>query len=156
MYCSQCGSQLPDNTKFCPSCGAGIVTGPSPYPGSNGPHTYNPYLYYQMKNTGLSLLLAFFIPGAGHIYAGKITKGLMIMGIFFLVGATTFISMFFALGLSSAAVMILPYQLTAELTAFMVVVSVLLLVVWIYQLFDAYSVTKKYNDALLATGQEPW
>lgn len=34
MYCSKCGSQIPDNSKFCPHCGNGIGAGNSDDSGS--------------------------------------------------------------------------------------------------------------------------
>jgi len=33
VYCSQCGEQIPEDAKFCPSCGARIVREPADEPG---------------------------------------------------------------------------------------------------------------------------
>ena len=34
--------------------------------------------------------------------------------------------------------------------------AIVLMIVWIYQLIDAYTVTKRFNAELMATGREPW
>ena len=78
MYCSNCGSELADDTKFCPKCGNKIKT--------------------NHKNIYLALILSFFITGLGSIYAGKTKKGLILLTcrlLFAIIG--TFINIFFLL-----------------------------------------------------------
>jgi type II secretory pathway pseudopilin PulG len=49
MYCNKCGSEVPNGSRFCPGCGAGVASGPAPQqPYSPNDYsartTYNPQL----------------------------------------------------------------------------------------------------------------
>jgi TM2 domain-containing membrane protein YozV len=121
----------------------------------NPPYAGAPYssVAYRQKSAGLALLLAFLFPGAGHLYAGKIVKGI------------TFIAAFFGLTIFSYVVMwyyfippnlVVDWPFNADMLAFLVIVSIVALIIWVYQLIDAYVVTKRYNADLMATGHEPW
>ena len=73
--------------------------------------------------------------GIGHIYAGKIAKGLFILigGIvLFYVGVFTLI----------------------------ILIGIPLLLIyagiWIWQIFDARNTARKFNERVQATGKEPW
>ena len=45
MFCGNCGHQIPDNSQFCPNCGAsvGVPAGGSAPQGGQGPSQQNPY-----------------------------------------------------------------------------------------------------------------
>jgi hypothetical protein len=43
-----------------------------------------------------------------------------------------------------------------NLIVFTVIMAIVLFILWIYQLIDAYNVTKRFNSELMATGREPW
>ena len=44
MFCRFCGTQIPDNAKFCPNCGADLAPAPAPTPDvpASGGFTYTP------------------------------------------------------------------------------------------------------------------
>lgn len=54
MFCGNCGHQIPDNSQFCPNCGAsvGAPAGGSAPAGGQGPSQQNPYqnTYQQQPN----------------------------------------------------------------------------------------------------------
>ncbi len=66
MFCKKCGSQLPDNTVICPSCGT-VAEVPPQYPYPQQP--YPPYVQPKPYDTGSIgwWFLGFFIPLIGLI-----------------------------------------------------------------------------------------
>jgi Uncharacterized protein conserved in bacteria len=131
MYCQKCGKETDSNAAFCSSCGAPTdgSGGTSYAPPSYGPNTGNPNMYAPQKSTGIGIILAFLIPGAGHMYAGKITEGIMIFILYVVLMFTGFlflIPLFFAL------------------------------ILWIWNIYDANKKIKEYNDCIRRTGNPPW
>ncbi len=68
---------------FCTNCGQ-----PTDTIGRDGQDQYSrPYVHAQMnaggtiekKNEFIALILAIFIPGAGHIYLGRVARGIGIL-----------------------------------------------------------------------------
>ncbi len=64
-YCSNCGALIDEKAEICPKCGV-RVSEPPPGRISTIP---------EKKNVALSVLLSFFIPGAGQMYCGKVVRG---------------------------------------------------------------------------------
>lgn len=64
MYCRKCGKELPENTNFCPECGAAQNLG-------NG--------QISRKSRTVAALLAFFLGylGIHRFYVGKIGTGVL-------------------------------------------------------------------------------
>jgi TM2 domain-containing membrane protein YozV len=160
MYCPRCGTQIADGSTFCSSCGANLVQPPPPVYASPAPYgAQQPYggIAYRRKSEGIALLLAILLPGAGHLYGGKIVKGIVIMLTFFAVPIVIYLAwlLFFT-----------PADFTVDwpfgsipntnLIVFTVIMAIVLFILWIYQLIDAYNVTKRFNSELMATGREPW
>jgi len=132
MYCQKCGKETDSNAAFCSSCGASTdgSGGNSHAPPSYGPNTGNQNMYAPQKSTGVGILLAFLIPGAGHLYAGKITEGIIILILFFVLFSVGWIFLFFT--------------------------WIVALVVWIWNIYDANKKIKEYNDCVRRTGNPPW
>ena len=83
MYCKKCGASISDSSMFCTNCGQ-----PTDTIGRDGQDQYSrPYVHAQMnaggtiekKNEFIALILAIFIPGAGHIYLGRVARGIGIL-----------------------------------------------------------------------------
>lgn len=132
VFCSHCGKEVASTgTNFCPNCGQSLTGQVTP--------NYNPY-----KNPTTAALIAiiggiFGFMGIGHIYAGKIGKGIIILVggiILFAVGLLT-LSFFF--GFVAGIPLLIIY-----------------FVIWIWQIFDARATARKFNEHLKATGKEPW
>jgi TM2 domain-containing membrane protein YozV len=161
MYCPRCGSQIPDGSKFCPSCGNNLEGTPPPvYPGvpSYGQPVPqpNPAAYYQRKSEGIALILAILLPGVGHIYAGKVTKGIILLVAFYGLAAVIGLAWALSFGWGYYDMMNTNFVWPSGLLVFTVIASLVMAILWIYQIVDAYTTTNKYNAELMATGRAPW
>jgi len=163
MYCPNCGTELPDNSAFCANCGAKL--GPAsnapvypapPYPDQQYGQPYGANVPPQ-KNEIISIILAFLVPGLGHIYLGKIMRGIA-----FLVGSIG-ISLLSSIVLwSYAGGMIMTedpnFWMSMSSDMWIALIAILLvgIVIWIVNMVDVYQQTKKYNEAIRMTGKAPW
>ncbi len=139
MYCPNCGKDIPDGGKFCPDCGFDVSSGaPAPSGGGSGytntntntNTNVNAAMMMNKKSEGLTLILSLLITGLGHIYIGQTSKGV---------------------GLLVAII------ICWILTAFLLFPGILVLILWIYGMYDSYKLAKEYNQYLLAhNGQPPW
>jgi len=87
MYCSKCGKQIEDGSRFCPECGAqfGAATHATPQPGNSAQGTRDQVkaadLVYP-KNPPVSPKMAWlcvFWPGIPHLIHGQTAKGIVLM-----------------------------------------------------------------------------
>lgn len=102
-----------------------------------------------MKNAGTAAVIALIVGailfwGVGHIYVGKVLKGIGIMIAGWVIGGLFVLSFLsiIAVGIGGLAVILL--------------FALLALGGWIWQTFDAYSLAKQYNDYVRTHGVEPW
>lgn len=86
MFCPKCGSQQPDQSKFCMTCGASMAS-------ILGGQTV--IIQQGSKTHGMPALLSFFIPGLGQIIRGDVAKGIAI----FVVWCMTVVASFFLIGI---------------------------------------------------------
>ncbi len=89
------------------------------------------YIPVPTKSAGLAAVLAFLIPGLGHIYLGKIGEGLFYLIISIVMAALSPFTLF---------VLFIP----------------LVVIYWIWQIYDAYKKANQYNRAVQQTGRAPW
>jgi len=149
MYCAGCGENLEDDVSFCHICGRKINTG-----SASGNTTVNfsghesAFLAFR-KSSGVAILFGILIMGGGHIYAGKISRGIGI----FLAGAVGWI------------IAILPLMLSANkgnidsltsIIAVLVITNMIVIIFWFWSLYDAHKLIDEYNDSILRTGRPPW
>lgn len=131
-FCSNCGVPLSDRNAPCPSCGhVKTVTGTSP--GRAPPQSY---VY---KNEGNALILAvvlgfFGINGIGHIYIGKVGRGLWL-----LIGAFVL----FAVGIATLLILV------------GIVILLAYFGIFIWQILDARRLCREYNEHVQAHGKPP-
>lgn len=92
-FCHNCGTQVSETTKFCPSCGTSYQntqfsqqTVPPPHPSSppiqNTPvtHTHqNVVIMGKAKSVGVAFVLAFFFGPLGLLYASVVGGIVMII-----------------------------------------------------------------------------
>lgn len=145
-FCKHCGKEVADtDTKFCPKCGKSLDDQPA---APTVPVGYNPY-----KNPSTAALIAiigglFGFPGIGHIYVGKIMRGILILIsgiILFVVGM---IAIFAGAALGPAGF--------AAGAVFGSILIIIYIVIWIWQIFNARTLAKQFNEHVKATGKEPW
>jgi hypothetical protein len=153
--CSKCGKELSEGDIYCPSCGK-AVTLPPP---SITPSTPQPTITLPQKNVRIAVVLALVlgilgVMGIGHIYLGKIKRGMgfLIVGLI-LDGLTSsgfldFVGVWFH-GYSGVASFFGSYS-------FWIDIIVILLIFLIWQTYDAYSLAKDYNESVRVYGKKPW
>jgi hypothetical protein len=167
-YCSNCGQSLEnlnfEQIKKCPKCEIDLQTGAKT--GNLSPLSAQPSAVVDQlpyKSPGTAALIAFIggifgLQGLGHIYVGKVGKGIGILIasiiIAFLLVFTTVASLgiFFTeedlsmsgSGIESAAIFI------------MFILGDAYFVLWIWQIFNARKLAKKFNESVRTTGKEPW
>ena len=140
MYCSKCGNMLSENQAFCDKCGQKA---------GEGVRQHN-VVYIREKSEGVAAVLSFLWAGAGQIYAGKIVRGLGIILAYTLFAIVTFAFIFSALLPES------PAELTGAGIALLICVSIGMIVLWVWNIFDAYNLAKEYNGHVRAGGEPPW
>jgi O-antigen ligase len=105
------------------------------------------------KNNGLSFLIAiiagvFGFCGIGHIYIGKVLRGVLIMFIGWIpfgIGIIVFLSEF----ISQNDSLIGGFDLS-------MIFGIVYVVIWIIQALDANRLAKKYNKYLMANSKPLW
>ena len=135
-YCRNCGKELPSNESVvCPICGVS----------QNG--MTKTVVSIQTKNPGTATVIAliagvFGFNGLGHIYLGKISFGIGIMIIGWLLAFLT------AIGISGI--------FNNSWLAIFSLVGTGYLIYWLWQAYHANKEAKHYNDYLKSNGKEPW
>ncbi|MDR3205817.1 MAG: zinc ribbon domain-containing protein [Candidatus Methanoplasma sp.] len=153
MYCIRCGKEIDDGVQFCPGCG-GPTSGNARPPPYGGNYQAPPYGYQlPLKNTGVAVILAFLFTGLGHLYIGKIKRGIAV-----LIGGILLPSI--------SLVLFLPFLIVdsggatdpaiGAFLALLIVVGLIDVIYWIWNIVDAYNLAKEYNDVLRNTGNPPW
>ena len=149
MYCQRCGKEINDSSTFCSSCGASTNGNAQTNNIPNYGPQNNAYVYSREKSNGIGIILGFFIPGLGHLYAGKIGKGLLII----------FLGIILSLISSIAVVGALSFDSTGTFTgasAFFIFLPIIYIILWIWNMFDVNKTINEYNECLRRTGNPPW
>lgn len=150
-YCKQCGTELPSGADKCANCGSPAIEGtlqttvkmdhPVPY-----------------KSPGTAALIAlvgglFGFPGIGHIYVGRLRRGTLILvsGLVFF-----FVSAFMIFAGSVASIGRAGSGGLAAGVVLAIALSIAYIVIWIWQIFNARTLAKKFNEQVKLTGKEPW
>jgi TM2 domain-containing membrane protein YozV/ribosomal protein L40E len=129
-FCKDCGAHNAEGARICANCGATLQT---PIPSS---------VLLQRKKTSTTILLAGFVGvifmGVGHLYLGRMGRGTVIL----------FAGMF--TGVLFYAAMITAYFLIGYMF------GIARISLWIWQIYDAHKLTKRYNGSLESIGKPPW
>ena len=165
-FCSNCGEKLdtyPD-IETCPKCHTALhehsehiqpktsrVEKPKPSVVEHLPY----------KSPGTAALIAFIggifgLPGIGHMYVGKVGRGIgiLILGLVLYV-VTLFITIgaFASLGTTSPES---AGSATIGAIGVLIVLIIVYIVFFIWQIFNARKMAKKFNETVRTTGEEPW
>jgi len=159
MFCSNCGMEIEEGIKFCSYCGASLdafqkgakqsveYQPKAQQPSHSGPYQQStvyyqtPQAYLPHKSEVVALILSWFVfPGLGHIYAGKIGRGLGFL--FGLMGGGIVV------GVSAMWIIWYAFPL-------LIVLIVGLVVIQIWCLVDSYQTAGKYNKFVARTGRAP-
>ena len=123
VYCRNCGENLPsENSSFCPGCGK---------PQNNASAVT---MAAQTKNAGTAIVIALIagilgFNGIGHMYIGKIGKGISLLVVGWIILALTIV---------------------------FIPIGIIYIIFWLWQTYDVNSKTKYYNNFILNNGKTPW
>jgi len=135
-FCSRCGSQAKEGAQFCDRCGAPLSVGFQSY--SQGNQTTVSYTYRKdEKEAILAVILSVLIPGLGQMYCGRVGRGIGILVLLGLLGFVSIIPLF---------VIMDPWEV--DITGFFalsVVMSIVVFIVYLWQIYDAYRCADNYN-----------
>ena len=160
-FCSNCGESLDQESKKCSKCGIDFQQQQVEHPISNTSIVDQlPY-----KSPGTAALIAFIggifaLLGLGHIFVGKIGKGFGI-----LVSGIIIYVLFVIMAISLPVMLLL--GLVESFTGYagsggiifiiMFILGIAYLVLWIWQIFNAKKLAKKFNELVRTNGgKEPW
>lgn len=149
-YCPRCGGQVRERARFCDQCGVSLY-GPSTARKvmvDKAPrermevsvvqdHHHDP-----MIAVALALGPGFFgLMGLGHIYVGRLAKGLVIMAVGVVLGILTWVPI---IGVS----LLSPSDLGPEtdvgaLFTAIGVFGMIFFLLWLWQAYDAYSIARR-------------
>jgi TM2 domain-containing membrane protein YozV len=107
----------------------------------------------ETKNPGLTAILALIVGiglfGIGHIYVGRLRRGILLLLV--------------SIVLHAGLALLFPFMMLSyifgsgapQTTAF-VLLSLVNLVLWIWQSYDAYNLAKQFNEHVEQYGKAPW
>jgi hypothetical protein len=137
-FCSNCGEKLDtdEDIEVCPKCHTALHEHSKHIDIAKSVTEQLPY-----KSPGTAALIAFIggifgLPGIGHIYVGKVGKGIAILATGIVLAVLSFVTFW------------------AVFTV--VIFGIAYLILFIWQIFNARKLARKFNDAVKTTGKEPW
>lgn len=157
-FCSNCGETLEnlndEEIKKCPKCNIDLL--------QIGGSTHNIPVVDRLpyKSPGTAALIAFIggifaLLGLGHIYVGKVERGIGI-----LISGIIIYVLLFILVISFPSFLILaPDESSVGMGVILMVfvLAIAYFVLWIWQIFNARKLAKRFNESVLTTGgKEPW
>ena len=160
-FCSNCGESLDQESKKCSKCGIDFQQQQVEHPISNTSIVDQlPY-----KSPGTAALIAFIggifaLLGLGHIFVGKIGKGFGI-----LVSGIIIYVLFVIMAISLPVMLLLGLVESSTEDAgsggiifiVMFILGIAYLVLWIWQIFNARKLARKFNELVRTNGgKEPW
>jgi len=147
MYCQKCGKEIRDDATYCSSCGASVDG--NNMNASPGRSAY--YMPRAEKSVGTALVLGFLCAGLGHLYIGKLKRGLCILLANIFLGMLIMI-----LYLSVFSDDYLTYDEAMGILILVFMLSIPSFIIWLWNLFDVNKLAKEYNDCIRRTGNPPW
>lgn len=160
-FCSNCGEKLDSNIPqvgVCPKCHTTLDNDSKYKQPSPSVVAQLPY-----KSPGTAALIAFIggifaLPAIGHIYVGKVGRGIGILITGLILYALTLIMITSVGFLASFEQPALSNDASAGIGALagMFVFSIAYIVLFIWQIFNARKLAKKFNEVVRQTQKEPW
>ena len=106
---------------------------------------------YAGKSVGTALVLGFLFPGLGHLYIGKLARGLCILVANIFLEVATILLLFVRFNDD-----FLTYNETANLLILSLILLIPAFILLIWNLFDVNKLGNEYNDCIRRTGAPPW
>lgn len=160
-FCSNCGERLETSMDIeeCPKCHSALHEHTKHLDTAKSVIEQLPY-----KSPGTAALIAFIggifaLPGIGHIYVGRVGRGIGILVIGLIVYALIVASIFsvgFLAGFEETNATSESASAGLGAIAMMLVLSIVYIILFIWQIFNARKLAKKFNEVVKTTGKEPW
>lgn len=160
-FCSNCGEKLDTNVNIeeCPKCHSALH--------EHSEHMESPPRIVEQlpyKSPGTAALVAFLggifaLPGIGHIYVGKLGRGIaiLVLGIVLIVLAVVLIFSIMPFTLSTdTATIIENASMGLWIPIISAVFGIAYFVLFVWQIFNARNLARKFNVSVKVTGKEPW
>ena len=159
-FCSNCGETLKSlndqEIKKCPKCKSDLI--------QIGRPTHNTPVVDQLpyKSPGTAALIAFIggifaLLGLGHMYIGNVGRGIGILIFGIIIYVLFLIIIIFSLSLQGLLFLgVDESPIGIEVILIIFVLGVAYFVLWIWQIFNARKLAKKFNESVRITGKEPW
>ena len=160
-FCSNCGEKLDADKDVaeCPRCHSTLH--------QHAEHTKSPSRVVEQlpyKSPGTAALIAFIggifaLPGIGHIYVGKVGKGIaiLILGIVLSVFAIVLIFSVVPFTMSTdEATTLENASIGIWIPIISAVFGIAYIVLFVWQIFNARNLARKFNEIVKTTGKEPW
>jgi hypothetical protein len=148
IFCQSCGSSNKAGAAFCTKCGTSLraIRQADVQSVYRGPQVQ--YIATSSANAGIAAVLSFFWCGLGHIYAGKIGKGILLMLLypcFFAFGYLLFLGGLIATGSSGGG--------GALISLIGLVFLVCAAICWVYGMVNSYNLAKRASVATISRVQ---
>ena len=165
-FCSNCGESLDQESTICSKCGIDLQQQQQQQQQVGSTIQYRPIVDpLPYKSPGTAAVIAFIggifaLLGLGHIFVGKIGKGFGI-----LVSGIIIYVLFVIMAISLPGMLLLGLVESSTRDAgsgriifiIMFILGIAYLVFWIWQIFNAKKLAKKFNDLVRTNGgKEPW
>jgi TM2 domain. len=136
---------------FCNDCGASVSEN---FNNQYGRNDRDPYRYTPEKSVGVALVLGFFFLGVGHLYAGKLTRGLLIFFGYYALFIPAIFWMFDSINYYNYN----NYEVgdLSNLFLYLGIMGIISLAIMIWSLYDVNKIVKSYNEQVRRTGIPPW
>jgi hypothetical protein len=159
-FCSNCGETLGNlndkEIKKCPKCKIDLLQVGGP------PHNTTVVDHLPYKSPGTAALIAFIggiftLLGLGHIYIGNVGRGIGILIAGIIIYVLLIIIIIFSLSLQSLLFLGADESpIGIEIILIIFVLGIAYFVLWIWQIFNARKLAKKFNELVRITRKEPW
>ena len=160
-FCGNCGEKLDPTTEIdvCPKCHTTLHEHSEHIEPKPSVVEHLPY-----KSPGTSALIAFIggifgLPGIGHMYVGKVGRGIgiLILGlILYGVSVVMIVSVGFLASFQQTNPEAVNDSAGIGAIGTMLIFSIGYIVLFIWQIFNARKMAKKFNETVRTTGKEPW
>jgi len=160
-FCANCGEKLDTEMEIdeCPKCHSALH--------QHSEHTESPSRIVEQlpyKSPGTAALIAFIggiftLPGIGHIYVGKVGKGIAILILGVVLTVLTFVLIFSVVPFTMStdeATTVENASIGIWIPIISAVFGIAYFVLFIWQIFNARKLAKKFNEVVKTTGKEPW
>lgn len=146
MYCPCCGHELGSDRHLCEHCGFRLVVDDAVRDNAGAAEADTAYQNARAAHVsvGIAFILS-VISGLGHMYIGKIRMGVGILLAQIAICVIGTYAMVVAVDCDSTAILFIS-----------VAMAIIALMLALFSMYDAYVLSKRYNEYVDSSGEKPW